>query len=449
MNAFEAIVQEITNSMAGRPKEKVPMSDVGVIALVPECWNDGLFTTRQFVLSRLAYYFNVVWVNPARQWRQAWFGRSGPSQTKPRQAASWPGLTIYDGGRLLPCIYRPQVLSRLINRMQLWRAKKILSEKGCRKIVLYLWRPEFEEALNLVSHDVSLYHIDDEYSFSDELCPPSDKEIRILGRVNQVVIHSPLLMERKGVFNANTIEVPNGVDYPVYQVRYKEPSDLAAIAKPRIGYIGMIKNRLDLGLVLELAILHRNWNFVFIGPQNGCNGTNPTLNRLFEQPNVHLLGRKPVSHLPAYTQHLDVGMLCYKITDYTNCIYPLKLHEYLAAGIPVVGTPIRSLQNFSGIVHLASGVEQWSDAINMLIDPAASGEQAVRARKEVAARHDWRLLSGKIAQAICRQLGPGYLERFERLRHEDFPSTKKTQMRSSAQSSPGVLTSITSAKGAD
>src|SRR5262249_27620893 len=132
-------------------------------------------------------------------------------------------------------------------------------------------------------------------------------------------------------------------------------------------------------------------------------------------PNVYFLGAKPVGALPAYAQHLDVCMLCYEVNDYTKFIYPLKLHEYLASGRPVVGSPIRSVQEFAHIIKLAQTTDEWSQALHDSLAPAASSAGQVEARQSVARQHDWNRLVKLIARALCDRLGPVYLERFEKI----------------------------------
>ena len=81
-----------------------------------------------------------------------------------------------------------------------------------------------------------------------------------------------------------------------------------------------------------------------IGPVEGSAYPDAEMKRLAALSNVYVLGAKPVHDLPAYVQHLDVCMLCYKVDGYTRFIYPLKLHEYLAGGRPIVGPSLETLR---------------------------------------------------------------------------------------------------------
>jgi glycosyltransferase involved in cell wall biosynthesis len=106
-------------------------------------------------------------------------------------------------------------------------------------------------------------------------------------------------------------------------------------------------------------------------------------------------------------------MLCYQVNDYTKFIYPMKLHEYLAGGRPVVGSPIRSLQDFAHIIRLARTAEEWSTALNDMLAPTMHSSAQVEARRHIARQYDWNALVERIARTLCDQLGPSYAERFE------------------------------------
>jgi glycosyltransferase involved in cell wall biosynthesis len=378
--------------------------NVGVLALVPDEWG-GQWQLRQQILTRLARYFHVVWCDPPIWWRHWLSGRS--SGNGQAGAGPLPGsnLAVYHPLKHLPEIGRPQFLAQWTERERLRRAKRILLDKGCNKIIIYIWRPQYETALDLIDHDLSCYHIDDEYTFSEVELPISDQERRLIQRVDQVFIHSPALLEKKGTLNPHTLFVPNGVDYAAYASPQTEPEDLAAIPHPRIGYVGRIKEQLDFFLLASLARRHCDWSFVMIGPQDDFHRQSSLLDAFLRLPNVYMLGSRPVVTLPGYTQHLDVCMLCYSLNDYTKFIYPMKLHEYLAAGPPVVGTPIRSLLEFDHVIKLAHTVDEWSAALIDSLSRDANEPRRVEARRRVASQHDWASLVGSIVCSLCDRIG--------------------------------------------
>jgi len=126
---------------------------------------------------------------------------------------------------------------------------------------------------------------------------------------------------------------------------------------------------------------------------------------LSARSNLHFLGAKTTLELARYAQHFQVCLLPYRVDGYTKFIYPLKLHEYLASGTPVVGSRISTLRDFENVISLAGGPEEWSGSIAQALSPAANSDAARAARQSVARRHDWSVIVGKIAQAMGRRLG--------------------------------------------
>lgn len=379
------------------------LPDVGVLALVPEEWN-LVWQPRQQVLFRLARYFHVVWADPRRHWRR--WGHDATVAPAPAPADGAAGFTLYKPW--LPMPYRPVWLARSLERRRLRRARDLLVRRGCTTILLYLWRPQFAEALDLVPFTESHYHIDDEYSFSELEMPLSDAERRLLASVDQVFVVSPALLARKAGINPHTTFVPNGVDFRAYAAPSAEPPELAAIPRPRIGYTGVVKPQLDWPLLQRLAA-----SFVFVGPVQREITTRVAVTELARHANVHFLGLRSPQALAAYPQHFDVCIMPYRVNDYTNQIYPLKLHEYLASGRPTVGTPIATLTRFAEVVTLADGVEAWLDALAAALAPAATSARQKAIRQDVARRHDWDLLVREIAWTMLERLGPAWRSRLD------------------------------------
>jgi glycosyltransferase involved in cell wall biosynthesis len=384
-------------------QNRVSFPEVGVIALVPDHWGP-YWQARHQVATRLARYFEIVWVDNPVNWRNLFlqndFARQ-PAWTGPLE----PSLQIYSPGRSLPEFGRPEWLANLTSRKRLKHAHDLLLRRGCTKIVLYIWQLRFGNALNLVPHALSCYHIDDEYSFSPEEQELDLREMQIIQAVDQVFIHSPAMMEKKGYLNPHTEFVPNGVDYASYAQPAPEPEDLRSIPHPRIGYTGMLKKQLDWSLLLQLSAEHPEWSFVFVGPLSPQLKSRDVLQSILAQPNVHFLGAKSTRELAAYPQHFQVCIMPYRIDGYTKYIYPLKLHEYLASARPVVASRIPSLQRFEGTLSLATMYKEWSGAIEQALRPAADSLELRSARQSIAQSHDWDILVRQIAERILQRLG--------------------------------------------
>ena len=393
------------------PFESPLLPDVGVLALVPDPWN-LVWQSRQQVLWRLARYFHVVWVNPPRRWRWWKHQDSGRIVPGPEPVEGAGPFVVHKPW--LPSLGRAPRLARLMLRQQVNRARASLVRRGCTAILLYIWRPQFVVALERIPFSKSLYHIDDEYSFSEHEVPPSDQELRLIRKVDQVFVASRGLLARKGGINPHTDFIPNGVDFRAYATPCPEPPELALIPRPRVGYTGVLKSRLDWPLLDRLTAARSDCSFVFVGPIQREAATLAAVNELSRRPNVHFLGFKPPQALAAYPQHFDVCVMPYRLDHYTNQIYPLKLHEYLAGGQPTVATPIATLTAFAEVVTLARGAPAWLDAIEMALAPAATSSERRARRQSVAQDYDWELIVYTIARTMAERLGPAWVSRLDK-----------------------------------
>jgi len=376
------------------------MSEIGVIALVPDQW-DAMWQARHHLLSRMAGRCEVAWMSPGHHWRDA-LRESADRGVAP----GVPGLQIHDAPRWLPRFHGSPRLDGLTLGVRLRAARATLLSKGVRRVVLYLWRPDYATALGLVPHDLSCYHIDDEYSFSTTEVGTADEELTLIRGVGQVFIHSNTLLAAKGGLNPHTAHLPNGVDYERYATPAAAPEDLARIPHPRIGYCGWLKPQLDWDLLLTLARTQKHMSFVFVGPRGKAPEVQAAIQAMDELPNVHFLGARPTSVLHAYTQHFDVCLMPYKRNWYTQFIYPVKVHEYLATGNPVVASSLPNLAEFADVVALADEAEAWTAALEEGL--ATRHEPApIRARRAVASRHDWTALATRAVSIFEERLTDG------------------------------------------
>ena len=153
------------------------MREVGVLGLMPLRWGEHWMGPTQF-FTRLAEYFHVVWVNPPYSWRtygrrQLWLKRRSSSEF----LHYGPALTIYEPSIWFPDVGRPHVVGRMMDRRRLRPARKFLDDCGCKKIITYLWRPCSARSLDVINHDISCYHINDEYTFSPVERPLGEEEV--------------------------------------------------------------------------------------------------------------------------------------------------------------------------------------------------------------------------------------------------------------------------------
>lgn len=190
--------------------------------------------------------------------------------------------------------------------------------------------------------------------------------------------------------------LPNAmaVEHYVDRERMEEPVDLRGIPHPRLGYVGNLDGaRLDFEALLVLAKARPDLHQVYIGPWNAGAEMKASFDAF---PNIHLLGRKEQEACPAYLQHMDVGMIPFRITGLTAAIYPLKINEYLALGLPVISTPFSiDISSFEEIITLADA-HTWNVEIDHAL--SATSQEEIQKRKEIASENTWDARAAKFLQ---------------------------------------------------
>ncbi|MET4108650.1 glycosyltransferase family 1 protein [Hymenobacter sp. UYP22] len=209
------------------------------------------------------------------------------------------------------------------------------------------------------------------YDCMDELAafkfaPPAlrEREQELFRKADYVFTGGHTLYEAKRQQHPDAHPFPSSIDKAHFgQARQPmpEPQDQAGIAHPRVGFFGVIDERLDIDLLGQLAEAHPEWQFVIIGPVVKIDHA-----LLPRHQNIHYLGSKDYQELPAYLQGWDVATLLFADNESTKFISPTKTPEYLAAGRPVVSTPIRDVVRPYGelnLVQIAATAAEFGKAI--------------------------------------------------------------------------------------
>lgn len=204
-------------------------------------------------------------------------------------------------------------------------------------------------------------------------------EREMLRRADAVVVSSAGLLERKSAVNPRCFLVENGVDFDLFHRAWpRQPHP-----QPTVGYIGAVDNRLDAELLEVSFGAFPNVRFQFVGrvPE-------PGLRECFGRyANVQILGPQPVAVLPDVLRNFDVGLIPFVKNEQTRAIYPLKINEYLAAGLPVVTTRFADLRAFGGVVRVA---DSTTDFLQALRESLAENEVETELRRiDVARGNSW------------------------------------------------------------
>jgi glycosyltransferase involved in cell wall biosynthesis len=182
------------------------------------------------------------------------------------------------------------------------------------------------------------------------------------------------------------------------------PAELAALPKPIVGYVGNVASyKTDIELLAAVGRTRPEWSFALVGPiGSGDPGTR--LGELRSLGNVHLLGPKPYKDIPSYIHGFDVCLIPFQRSRVTDSSLPLKTFEYLAAGKPVVATPLPALraEPLDEVLDYAETAEQFVQAIESCL--AEDEDERPAARRETAALYSWDRRFPEIEALVCEVL---------------------------------------------
>jgi len=277
-----------------------------------------------------------------------------------------------------------------------------------------------------IENKLSIYYCIADF---DELVADTKKmrsaQEELLKTVDLVFAQGKFLQERCLKFNKHVSIFPFGVKKQVFEsfmntTSKKIPEDLESIKGKRIGYIGGIHKHVSYDLLEYLAKKRPEWSLVLVGPDQINYSAN-------EKPdNIKILGMKKHQELPAYINSMDVCLIPYKISNYTDTVYPTKLNEYLLIGKPVVSTALSEVKEFNrthgDVVRVAATEEEFLNLVETSLRDGGSAE--VEKRKEIASKNTWEKriedMSVVIEDRITEKLASaelGWRENLARIYH--------------------------------
>jgi glycosyltransferase involved in cell wall biosynthesis len=219
-----------------------------------------------------------------------------------------------------------------------------------------------------------------------------------LADADEVVVCSPALEKSRARMRPVTL-IPNGVDLAHFRRPHPRPLDLPIA--PTAVYVGSLHDaRLDVPLVAHLADALPHLNVTLVGPDSLSQASRRALRA---RPNVHLLGSRPYSVVPAYLQHADVVVVPHRVSRFTESLDPIKAYECLAIDTPTVATPVAGFRPHEAAVHVKVGTDFVgcvADIVSMRAETDAEGMRSSIRDEKVLAPLGWDKRAMSFARAL-------------------------------------------------
>ncbi len=330
---------------------------------------------------------DVVWIN--------YHGTRKPTLNKADVSAGFSVIKRFLRGvkRVSPSLVQltPLVIPGVKNRWLRWIHQWMLAIQirrairavpGWKDKPLQVWSfaPDVPYLIGKFNEECFLYYCVDEHSQFEGHDPAAilAAEREQIIAADLVVTTSEALFEAKRKIRPDAILLRHGVDFERFATARERdlprPSDLAGIPGPMFGFFGLLHFWIDTELLAYVAKRRPEYSFVLIGD---CKIDVSALKRL---RNVYFLGRKPNEELPAYCAAFDAGLLPFTKAPMTKNVNPIKMYEYLAAGLPAVSTPLPEAERFLGPITIVDTAEEFVLACDRVLETNYAGRRMAISR---------------------------------------------------------------------
>jgi UDP-galactopyranose mutase len=363
-------------------------------------WN-FVFQRPQHLLTRLAAHYRVLFVEEPTQ-------ESGPARLQ--VGAAEAGVTVVKPLTPLPSRGFADDQIALIAPL----VSELVDAEGIDEPIVWFYTPMALPLLACLRPLAVVYDCMDELSaFAG--APPQlrEREAQLMQRADLVLTGGPSLYEAKRHLHPNVLCLPSSVDAKHFSVEGRTGDEAmverarqlqGAIAGPRLGYFGVIDERMDLDLVRRLADADPRWNVIMVGPVVKIDPASVP-----QRPNLHWLGQQPYELLPRLIEGWEVGLLPFAINESTRFISPTKTLEYMAAGKPAVSTAIKDVATLYGdVVRIARSADEFVAACAAALEePPAKRCERLLAMQASVARSSWARTAETIHAALEGRLAAG------------------------------------------
>ncbi len=267
-------------------------------------------------------------------------------------------------------------------------------------IISFLATPLIRELIRKIGKSAVVYYCANDNS-AEHLGNKKFKEneIEFEKEANAVFVTSEKLKERALLNNDMVFKFPAAVELEKVDFKQKKIEEIEKIKKPIVGFVGSITNNIDQELILNACNENKNINFVFIG---SITEFGQNIDKLKNFKNCFFLGKKKHEEIFEFIKNFDVGIIPYKVNQFTNAVYPAKLNEYLATGIPVLSTNIHEIskynQDHDNVIYVSKDQNDFSNKIKFIVENLHKID-----RKKIftaAKKNSWKIRFEKINEAL-------------------------------------------------
>jgi glycosyltransferase involved in cell wall biosynthesis len=368
-------------------------------------------STMQHVFGRVARSRTVIWLNaighrePGLNDVGRAFRKIAAMVKRDHSAASASTAVVADAPQAPQHIVQPRVLPwhsfgpiAAFNRWSLKREiRRALATAGVEDFVMVTGSPPSARVVGENGERASIYFCMDDFlvlpGTSPKMLEPFEREL--LRRVDAVVATAQRLVEKKVAASGRGYQLPQGVNFVHFSQPRDVPAELRNLPRPIVGFAGGVGAGVDVATVHAIAAAVPTGSVVLVGPVTAPPDA-------YRRDNIHLLGPRPYAELPAYVQAFDVGIIPYVDNEWMRAVDPLKLLEYLAAGVPVVASPLPEINKYADAVSIAPLGEPFAAAV---VDALKHGKLDRAGRQRVAAAHSWDMRAERFLEIVDEVVG--------------------------------------------
>lgn len=287
----------------------------------------------------------------------------------------------------------------------------MIGQENLDDFLLWFYTPMAMDFASHIEGKTTVFDCMDELS-AFKFAPPEliENERLLIEKADLVFTGGHSLYEAKKDKHKRVYAFPSSIDVRHFaQAREiaEEPADQRSIPHPKLGFCGVIDERMNLELLAEMADLRPEWHFVMIGPIVKISEED-----LPRRANIHYLGGKNYKELPAYFSGWDIALMPFAMNESTKYISPTKTPEYLAAGKPVISTPIRDVvrpYGELGLVEIAETAEEFVAAAERILNNEDSAEWRAKSDEflsQISWDETWSAMNRLITERIEEKYKP-------------------------------------------